>query len=181
MSVKIKIEKGDETASSPPAPKIKLEVRKTLDGKIMILDHLHIDILLDTGTNQITVFPKDVMTDEIYGYQNQYLEFLVKEGVVTPESIQGGNVFGSLQASYPEAADENVNPTQVVMLSTKKFMDEQVPEMESADFIENNIEDNLVDPPEDETTPLGKVPQEPQKGTITPARIRKYLSGYGYY
>tara|TARA_R110000824_G_scaffold369080_3_gene558490 strand:+ start:1660 stop:2205 length:546 start_codon:yes stop_codon:yes gene_type:complete len=181
MSVKIKIENEKELPPSPSVSTINLEVRKTLDGKIMILDHLHIDILLDTGTKQITVFPKDVMTDEVYGFQNQYLEFLVKEGVIAPESIQGGNVFGSLQASYPESADESVNPTQIVMLSTKKFLDERSPEMESADFIENNIEDNLVEPPEDETTPLGQVPQEPQKGTITPARIRKYLSGYGYY
>ena len=99
MAIKIKIGQQDQQVNPPSTTKINLEVRKTLDGKIMILDHLHIDILLDTGTKQITVFPKDVMTDEVYGFQNQYLEFLVKEGVIAPESIQGGNVFGSLQAS----------------------------------------------------------------------------------
>jgi len=181
MAIKIKIGQQDQQVNPPSTTKINLEVRKTLDGKIMILDHLHIYIILDTGAKQITVFPKEVLTDEVYGFQNQYLGFLVKEGVVLPETIQGGNVFGSLQASYPESVDENINSTQVVLLSTKKFLDEQKPFMEAADFIENSIEDNLVEPEENETTPLGRVPEEPQKGTITPSRIRKYLSGYGYY
>jgi len=181
MAIKIKIEKKEEEAKSPSTPTIALEIRKTLDGKIMILDHLHIDIILDTAAKQITVFPKEVLTDEVYGFQSQYLDFLVKEGVIGAETIKGGNVFGSLEANYPEAADENVNPTQVVLFSTKKFIDEQKPYLDAAVFIEDNIEDNLVDPPQDETTPLGRVPEAPKKGSVTPYRIRKYLSGYGYY
>ena len=66
-------------------------------------------------------------------------------------------------------------------LSIAKFIEKEIPLFETEEFIENEIENNYVDPPEDETTPLGKVPEEPRKGSITPSRIRRYLSGYGYY
>ena len=53
--------------------------------------------------------------------------------------------------------------------------------VEAQEFIENEIEDHLVDPMPEDSTELGDVPEEPKKGSITPYRIRRYLSGYGYY
>ena len=40
MSIRISI-------VDPNAIKIALEARKTLDGNIMIMDHLHVDIIID--------------------------------------------------------------------------------------------------------------------------------------
>jgi hypothetical protein len=176
MSIKINIE-----PQAPPSMKIELQVRKTLDGKIMILDHRLIDIILDTTLNKIVTFPKDDLSDEIYGIQNSYFRHLVNEGVVTPSSIQSGNVFGSLEGKYEEPVDENISAAQVVLYSTKKFIDSQTPHLEMQDFIENEFEDHLVDPNPSDSTELGEVPEEPKKGSITPYRIRRYLSGYGYY
>jgi hypothetical protein len=187
MPINIKIDPNitpEEAAqASRPAPDaiISLEVRKTIDGKIMILDHLHLDIVLDTSQSKITTFPKKELTDEIYGFQNNYFNFLTQAGIILPESVQAGNVFGSLEAAYPEAVDEGVNSTQVVLLSTKQFIDKQSPSLEAQEFIENELEDHLVDPTPEDSTKLGEVPQEPKKGSITPYRIRRYLSGYGYY
>jgi len=161
--------------------KISLEARKTLDGKIMILDHMHFDIILDTAIRKIVTFPKNELNDEIYEYQNTYFKYLTTEGVLLPESIKSGNVYGSLQADYPEAADEGVSPTQVVLLSTSKFFEEHTPQFEAQEFIENEIEDHFIDPEPYDSTELGEVPHDPKKGTITPHRIRRYLSGYGYY
>ena len=160
---------------------VSLEVRKTVDGKIMILDHLHLDIILDTAKSKITTFPKNELTDEIYGFQNDYFKFLTQNGIILPESIQSGNIFGSLEAKYPVAADEGVNTTQVLLISTKKFLDQQNPAYEAQEFIENELEDHLVEPDPEYSTELGEVPEEPKKGAITPYRIRRYLSGYGYY
>ena len=185
INIKIdpKISPEAAAAATKPIPDaiITLEVRKTLDGKIMILDHLYVDIILDTSNKQITVFPKDKITEEIYSYQDAYFRFLIKEGVVLPDTVQAGNVFGSLQATYPEAADEGVNSTQVVLYSTKKFIDENGPQLEAKEFIENEMEDYLVEPDQEHSTELGEVPQEEKKGSVTPYRIRRYLSGYGYY
>jgi len=160
---------------------ISLEARKTLDGKIMILDHMHLDIVFDTAKKKITTFPKEQLTDEIYGFQNEYFKFLANQGAILPGSIQAGNVFGSLEATYPIAIEEGVNSTQVLLISTKQFLDKQSPAFEAQEFIENELEDHLVDPTPEDSTKLGEVPQEPKKGSITPYRIRRYLSGYGYY
>ena len=192
MSVKIKI--GDIQAATPaPQPKnikvnivpetlkIALKARQTLDGKIMILDHLHIDIVVDAQTKKITTFPKEQISDEVYSSQNSYFKFLTKEGVILPESVRAGNVFGSLEGLYPDAANPDVKSEQVVLLATKKFLENTTPALEAQEFIENEIEDHLIDPNPKDSTELGEVPEEPEKGSITPARIRRYLSGYGYY
>ena len=185
ISIKIDPDIRDRYAGEETKPVldaiISLEARKTVDGKIMILDHMHLDIVLDTAQSKITTFPKDQLTDEIYGFQNNYFKFLTNQGVILPESIQSGNVFGSLEAKYPHAIDEGVNATQVLLISTKKFLDEQSPALEAQEFIENELEDHLVDPTPEDSTRLGEVPEEPKKGSITPSRIRRYLSGYGYY
>ena len=190
MPIKIKIDpdatkeelaQQEAEKKEPQSVKISLEIRKTLDGKIMILDHLHLDIILDTAQKKITTFPKKELTNEIYSFQDKYFKFLINEGVIVPESVQSGNVFGSLEAIYPESADEGVSSAQVILYSTKKFLDKFSPAFEAQEFIENEMEDHLVDPTPEDSTELGEVPEEPKKGSITPYRIRRYLSGYGYY
>ena len=175
------LEAREEAKKAPPSVKISLEIRKTLDGKIMILDHTHMDIILDTAQKKIITFPKESMEDEVYTSQDAYFKYLANDGVILPESVQSGNVFGSIEGQYPEAQEEGVSATQVVIFSTKKFLDEQMPHIETSDFIENELEDHLIEPEAEDSTELGEVPQSEKKGSITAYRIRRYLSGYGYY
>jgi len=183
MVVKIKID--PESLEEPLNPveniKISLEARRTLDGKIMILDHLHMDIIIDTQANTIVAFPKEEMSDEVYSVQNSYFKFLTNEGVILGDTVRAGNVFGSFEASYPPSGNDGINSTQVVLYSTKKFIVEQSPKSEHEEYLENEWEDHLVEPTTKDSTELGEVPEEPRKGSITPYRVRRYLSGYGYY
>ena len=165
----------------PETLTISLQARKTLDGKIMILDHLLIDIVLDTKEKKIVSFPKDSLSEEIYAIQDAYFKHLQDEGIIIPESVMAGNVYGSLEAYYPEPSEEGISAAQVVLLSTKKFIDQQNPQLEAQEFIENEIEDHLIEPMPEDSTELGEVPQEPRKGSVTTQQIRRYLSGYGYY
>lgn len=184
MSVKINIEPSvqpQEQQDVQPSINVTLEIRKTLDGKIMILDHMFFDIILDTSSKTILTFPKEQVNDETYQYQNDYFKHLMSEGVVTPESIISGNVYGSLQANYPESADESVNPTQVVILSTSKYILENKPQLDMMQYLDDEIEENLVDPTDEDSTELGEVPQEAKKGTMVPDRVQRYLTGYGQY
>ena len=86
--IKIKVtpdaEGAEELAAKeePKHPQISLEVRKTLDGKIMIMDHRDIDIVIDTENKKIVAFPKNEMSDEVYQTQDKYFDFLAKSGVV---------------------------------------------------------------------------------------------------
>mgnify|MGYP001288633341 CR=1 FL=1 len=66
----------------------------------MIFDHGDIDIILSASKNKIVAFPKDVLSDVVYGAQNRLFAHLMKKGIVIPESIQGFNtpidsLFGS--------------------------------------------------------------------------------------
>ena len=181
MSVKISVEPNAQPQEQQPSINVTLEIRKTLDGKIMILDHMFFDIMVDTSSKTILTFPKDRISDEAYQYQNDYFKHLLSEGVVKPESIISGNVYGSLQANYPESYDESINPTQVIILSTSKYILENKPQLDMMRYLDDEIEENLVDPTDEDSTELGEVPHDPKKGTLGPDRVRRYLSGFGQF
>ena len=62
MAINVKVKSDEEIQAEKEkenAVQIELKIRKTLDGKIMILDHTHIDIIVDTAQNKIITFPKE--------------------------------------------------------------------------------------------------------------------------
>ena len=174
MSIRINI-------IDPNAIKVALEARKTLDGNIMIMDHLHVDIIIDPKKRTIITYPKENLSEDAYDTQNAYFSKLSSDGVVLRDSIQAGNVFGSMQAVYPESANEETNPLHVVLLSTKNFMKEEMEYMQMEKDYEDEVDEEYLDPTPEDSTELGEVPEEPKKGSITPYYVRNYLSGYFSY
>jgi len=174
MSIKINI-------VDPNAIKVALEARKTLDGNIMILDHLHVDIVIDPKKRTIITYPKQDLNEDAYETQNAYFSKLSSDGVILRDTVQSGNVFGSIQALYPESANEETNPLHVVLLSTKNFMKEEMGYMQMEKDYEDELEEEYLDPTPEDSTELGEVPEEPKKGSITPYYVRNYLSGYFSY
>ena len=174
MSIRISI-------VDPNAIKIALEARKTLDGNIMIMDHLHVDIIIDPKQRTIITYPKENLNEDAYETQNAFFSRLSTDGVILRDSIQAGNVFGSMQAVYPESANEETNPLHVVLLSTKNFMKEEMGYMQMEKEYEDELEEEYLDPTPEDSTELGEVPEEPKKGSITPYYVRNYLSGYFSY
>jgi hypothetical protein len=174
MSIRISI-------VDPNAIKIALEARKTLDGNIMIMDHLHVDIIIDPKQRTIITYPKENLNEDAYETQNAFFSRLSTDGVILRDSIQAGNVFGSMQAVYPESANEETNPLHVVLLSTKNFMKEEMGYMQMEKDYEDELEEEYLDPTPEDSTELGEVPEEPKKGSITPYYVRNYLSGYFSY
>ena len=174
MSIRISI-------VDPNAIKIALEARKTLDGNIMIMDHLHVDIIIDPKQRTIITYPKQNLNEDAYETQNAFFSKLSSDGVILRDSIQAGNVFGSIQAIYPESTNEETNPLHVVLLSTKNFMKEEMGYMQMEKDYEDEIEEEYLDPTPEDSTELGEVPDEPKKGSITPYYVRNYLSGYFSY
>lgn len=110
MAIKIKVDQDSEsealaeTERQNDPVKISMQVRKTLDGKIMVLEHNLIDIILDTSLSKVITFPKEELSDEIYAIQNSYFKYLVNEGVVLPGSIRSGNVFWQLRSNIPKTS-----------------------------------------------------------------------------
>ena len=132
---------AEEEKVEPNHPQISLNARKTIDGKIMIMDHIDIDIVIDPEAKKIITFPKSVMSDEVYQTQNSYFDFLTKKGVIDRASVHSGDVFASMQGTYPDPIDEGVSPTQIALLSTYKFIEKERPRFEAEEWLDDKVED----------------------------------------
>ena len=92
------------------------------------------------------------------------MEFLSKNGVIDPASIHSGNVFGSLEGKMLESMQPNrADSLQMTLYVVTKFLIQERPHYNAVVDYENKFEKELLDP--DPSTPLGKVPHEPRKGT----------------
>lgn len=176
MPLTIKV--GDEAGGHEPIT-MELVARKTIDGNIIICDHKDVDVVLVPGDSKIIAFPKKSMDDSIYATQNSLFEYLSEKGIIKRESVKAGDAYASLEAEYPEAVQGNT--TQLVLFSIGKWIQEEKPVMEMEQYYEEEWEERLTDPEDEDSTELGEVPHKPEKGTIDPSRIRRYLSGQGYY
>ena len=163
-----------------PNPKITFELntRKALNGDIMIFDHSDIDIMILAEKKKIVAFAKDVMSDLVYGAESRLFEYLRKRGVVAYDSIQGGNVYGSLEAKILDSKE--LDSMKLTLLNISKWMDNEKPYMESTKAYDNMVDDSYLEPDEIESTELGEVPHEEEKGSILQHNLfAPYL--YGRY
>ena len=166
------------TPPEPPAPTMELQVRTTLDGNVAIYDHHDMDIVVMPETKKILALPKDEHNDEVYAAQDRLFHFLRTKGVVSEDSVHGGNVYGSMQAKFPDAADGR-NAVEVVVFSIGKFLQEEKPYYMHDTALESELQARLLEPDEQDSTELGEVPHEADKGAgvVFPA-IKSYYRVY---
>ena len=151
---------------------IELKARKSLDGNIMIFDHQEIDIVIMPDKNKVVSFAKNDYSEAIYEVQNRLFDFLKRKGIVTFDSIRGGNVYGSLEALIAESKDEEINTLDYTIYNVYKFLKEEKPYYDYIEDYEQMLDNYYVHPTEEDSTELGEVPQAAEKGTIRP--------GYNY-
>lgn len=167
---------GDKKYDHEPIS-ISLNIRKTLDGNIIISDHPDIDIVIMPSDFKIVAFPKEKRTDKVYDVQDRFFNFLNKKGIIKKSKIQSGSAFGSMEALYPmPKKDPAFSTVQMIMLTISKFIDEESEYFNIDNEFEKEFEDSLTDPDEEESTELGEVPHADQKGSIRPGYI---YSPYG--
>ena len=106
--------------------------------------------------------------------QNRLFQFLREKGVIVLNSIQGGDIFGSLQATYPD--NDTVSSLQTALLVISRFLEDEKEKYAVYEEFEEEFEDRYTDPDEDESTELGEIPHSSQKGSIRPGYI---YSPYG--
>tara|TARA_E500000331_G_scaffold358023_2_gene422299 strand:- start:744 stop:1289 length:546 start_codon:yes stop_codon:yes gene_type:complete len=170
MAIKIKIGK------STPEPKIErkfeLKIRKSLDGNLMIFDHADIDIVIMPSKNKVLALPKETMTDAAYGAQNRLFAHLKRKGVIDLSSIQGGNVYGSMEAIIAESFEEHIEPIKMVLLNVDTFITEERPYFDFVRSYVDEAEELLTDPDDLNSTELGDVAHSDTKGSIKPGYVR---------
>jgi len=149
-----------------PQAQTKLQARKTLAGHLLIVDHDLIDIALLPEDNKILTFPKRQSADDVYSTQSRFFDFLVDKGVVERDSIQGGNIFSSIEGVIPEG--KSVNGLQAAVYVISEFITEEADAMKTAETYEKNLEKYFLKPSDKDSTELGEVPQQSEKGAMVP-------------
>ena len=144
----------------------EIQIAKTLSGDYIMREHPEIDVIVMPEKQKILVIPKAQQNEYTYNTQEEILKSLVTKGVIAPDSISGGNVFGSLQAAYPQAAPGGEDPLQVVIYNLANYIEQERPVVAYQKAYEDELEKSLIEPDTENSTELGEVPQEPFKGSI---------------
>jgi hypothetical protein len=149
-----------------PQATVDLHARKTLEGNLLIMDHDIIDIVLLPENSKVMAFPKSQSVKDAYNTQARLFDFLADKGIVDRETVQGGNIFNSLEAVIPESKQANGLQAAVYVIS--EFITDEADVLQSAEQYEKNLEDYFVDPTDQDSTELGEVPQQAEKGAMVP-------------
>ena len=160
-------------------PVISLKARRTLDGNVMIFDHEDIDIFLSVEGKKCLTFPKGPMNDKAYQAQDRIFEYLAKRGIIEKSSVRGGNIHGSLEAKILDSKVPGVDGLQACLYAINEYMGNERPFFKASSHFEDDRLDYLLRPAPEDSTELGDVPQEPQKGSLHPG-IRPYGFVYNY-
>ena len=168
-NVTIKVDIKDEVYG-------KLKLRSALNGDLMIMDHKDIDIIIKPNEKKIIAFAKDTMSDLVYGAESRLFEFLRKAGVLNFDSIQGGNIYGSLEGTLMD----NDKVIEITLLKISEWMETEEPMMSGRTGYDDMMDDHLLSPDGEYSTELGEVPAEEEKGSIRQHNLfAPYL--YGRY
>ncbi len=141
-----------------------IQARRALNGDIMIFDHKDIDIVVMNGQKKIVAFAKDLMSEVVYGAESRLMEHLRKSGIIEYDSIQGGNVYGSLEGKIHESKD--LDAIKMSLYQISQWMDIEKPSMEALEAHDDMFDDILTTPDVESSTDLGEVPHGDEKGSI---------------
>ena len=171
----INITVGDEEAEEELRKySFKLDARKTLSGDIIVRDHPDIDIVVMVEKKKVVTFPKEVPSDEVYLTQDKLFDFLSKKGVISPQSVEGGILHGSMEAEILE--NPSLNVVNITLMTIAKFIEEERPYFDYIERFEKEQEKRLTAPDEEESSEFDPSRHSDTKGTLQPIYIR---SPYG--
>ena len=149
-----------------PQATVELNARRALDGSLLIMDHQKIDIAVVPSSMKVITVPKSVSAEDVYDFQNRLLEMLADKGIVDRASIQGGNVFRSLEGALYES--DQINPLQAAVYVISEFIGIEAQHEKAADDYEKELEDMYTHPSDRDSTEYGEVPQYAEKGSMRP-------------
>ncbi|MFZ9876642.1 MAG: hypothetical protein ACO3EY_06275, partial [Candidatus Nanopelagicales bacterium] len=151
---------GDQTAEEPKKKpinfNIKLKVRRTLDGNIIVSDHPDIDVVVMPEKMKVIAFSRENFDDHIYQTQDRLMKYLVKKGVAMPDSVCGSNVYGSLEVKIIKPA-QDIPIDNLMLMLLSKWIDSEKPSFVYQKAIDDIYTDRVTDPEEKDSTELGKV------------------------
>ena len=181
MAIKITVgSKAEEPEQpSPVVTTVELQIRRSMNGDYYISDHSDIDIIILKDKQKILVIAKDLMSELVYGAQDRLFKFMVRKGLVVPDSIQGGSVYGSMEGQL--LTSEEFDPIKMSIINISKWIDEERPYFEFVEKYDEMEAGRFTDPEEEESTELGEVPHGEAKGVLRPGyNYGPYWLSYSY-
>jgi len=173
-SISIKINDNKKSIKST------LNFKKAINGDLMIFDHNDIDIVILKEQKKVVAFAKNILTDNVYGAEVRLFEFLRKKGIIAYDSIQGGNIYGSMEAAILEPEKKISKPMVLTLHMVQEWIETEKPIFKSMEAHDEMMDDALLNPDDEHATELGEVPHEEEKGSIlTKNLFAPYL--YGRY
>lgn len=161
---------------------VKLKIRETLDGDLIIYDHEDVDIVISPKNLKVTTFPKPDSDEESYRSQMRLFDFLQKKGTVVRDTVQAGSVYNAIEGEIIEALHPGVDSIQVIIKTISEFLEIERPFFARREDFEELEVEKLTDPTDEDSTALGEVPQSDQKGSMYPGLYYKpFLNTYNYF
>lgn len=155
-----------------------MNMRKSLNGDLMIFEHNDIDIIIMTEKRKVVAFAKELMSEVVYGAESRLMEHLRKSGIIEFDSIQGGNVYGSLEGKIHESKERD--SVKSTIYQVYQWLLTERPYMEAIAGHDEQMEDALIAPNAEFSTELGEIPHADEKGSILQHNLfAPYL--YGRY
>jgi len=155
-----------------PTQRISLDIRRTLDNNYIVYDHPLFDIIVNPDKKKIMTFVKRKSKTSAYPHQDAFFDYLKRRGVILPDTVKGGNIYGSLEATYP--ANKKIDVVKTVLLNIFMFFREELPHLKGALDYDFETDKMLVDPDAQDSTEFGEVPQQKKKGTMDPFYTQYY-------
>lgn len=174
----IQIEVGEKSPDARSSV-LRGKFRRTIDGKIICQGHPYLDIIINPYDKRVIALTKNGFGDDIYDYQNSLFQFLVKKGIIKPESVIAGNAFCSIEGEYGEPKGD-VKVTHLILLNIQKWIRQQQDDIDLEQEYQEEQERELLTP--DESTELDPALHDEEKGVQDSTfQIRKYLAGFNYF
>jgi hypothetical protein len=181
MPITIKIGDSAKEEPKPIQASISLQVKKTLDGNLVINDHQYLDIIIKPTEGKLITMPKPHVEKDVYDYQKDLMYNLFKGGVTDASAPRGGPVYGMVETTYPVEGD--VDTLQAVLYRISEYLKEVANSEQVAEEYDENIEDRFTDPNAKDSTPYGEIPpyQDTPEGRAASLDPTYTFAGYGYY
>jgi len=144
--------------------KFEMNIRKSLNGDLLVFDHADIDIVLMVEKKKLVAFPKDLMSEVVYGAESRLMEWMRHNGIIEYDSIQGGNVYGSLEGKIHESKERDSIKSTIYQLS--EWIQSEAPSSKMTKGHDDMMQDAQLEPSQDNSTELGEIPHAEEKGSI---------------
>ena len=130
----------------------------------MVFDHNLIDVVIAPEEGKVITFSKTNQNDLAYEAQDRLFSFMQTKGLIMPESVKAGNIYGSFEASYP-VESKYADTTNVALYLVYEFMQDESRFLDLKRDVEREEEERIFDPNSADSTELGEIPHEERKGT----------------